>query len=164
MPDIIVQLAEFARWIGELGAAQQRSAEPFHREFVGATPERQGEMRDQWVLGHLTGQFVTPKLHGRDSKATAAEKKADMARAEALAEKVMGLSRPGSAGKCRSAAQQAAYDRARADFRYHVMKPKTSKKAEPVKAPRISREERAAWAAFVAIVGERAAVIAKTLG
>lgn len=137
-----VTYTQFAYQLGQFVRKTREMSVVFHEEFLAADSERQGEMRDQWILNHLRGQ-------GYDK-----------------ADKIMEMGRPGSAGKCRTHEQQQAYDKARGDFKYHVVRPTPKgNKAEPVKAPRISREERAAWAAFVATVGaERAAVVAKTLG
>jgi hypothetical protein len=95
-------------------------------------------MRDLWILNYLMGSLAI---------------------AEPKAQKIVEAKRTE-----RSSAHQQAYDRARGQFAYHIVRA-VSKKGEPVKAPRISREERAAWAQFVATVGaERAVLIAKTLG
>lgn len=109
---------------------------PQHKVYVAATAVQRREMKISWVREHLLGQ-------GFDE-----------------AEDLIKKSRPGSAGKCRTDDEQAAYDAARQHFRYHIMRPD-----KPDKAQRINRQERAAWAEFVKAVGnDRATLIAKALG
>lgn len=133
----LISMNEFAHNLGQHVRLTRDASLPLHNIYVAAEPEQQGEMRVSWLLNHLTGQGYTPKQ----------------------AESVCAASR-----NDRSAEQQRDYDKARGDFTYHIVR-SVSAKAEPAKAPRISREERAAWAAFVATVGaDRAALIAKTLG
>jgi hypothetical protein len=130
--------AQFAFTYGQTDRLTHEATLHWHREYTKMEAEQQGEMRDQWILNYLMGSL--------DVAEPKAQKIVDAKRTE------------------RSSAHQQAYDRARGQFAYHIVR-KTSAKAEPAKAPRISREERAAWAAFVATVGaDRAALIAKTLG
>jgi hypothetical protein len=130
--------AQFAFTYGQTDRLTQDATAHWHREYTKMEAEQQGEMRDQWILNYLMGSLDI---------------------AEPKAQKIVEAKRTE-----RSSTHQQAYDRARGQFAYHIVR-KTSAKAEPAKAPRISREERAAWAAFVATVGaDRAALIAKTLG
>ena len=140
----LLTIAQFANLLGQQYRKTLEASEPFHKLYGAATPEDQREMRDTWILNHMLGQ-------GLDKAAA-----------------IMERSRPGSAGKCRTKAEQQAYDRARTDFGYHVVRAKkSSAKAESAKAPtkvRVTREERAAWDAFVERVGgERAGIIAAAL-
>ena len=130
--------AQFAFAGGKFDRLTHEATTHWHREYTKMQPERQREMRDLWILNYLMGllEIAEPK----------AQKIVDAKRTE------------------RTAAHQKAYDRARKQFDYHIVRA-VSKKGEPAKAPRISREERAAWERFVASVGaERAVLIAKTLG
>lgn len=84
---------------------------PFHKAYVGATPEQQQDLRHRWMRGHLMGALQIT------------EKSAD---------RILSRSRTE-----RSAAHQAAVKAASADFNYHVIrdyKPEgaTRAKADPV--------------------------------
>jgi hypothetical protein len=130
--------AQFAFAFGQSDRLTHEATAHWHREYTKMDAPQQGEMRISWLLNYLMGSLDI---------------------AEPKAQKIVDAKRTD-----RTAAHQQAYDRARGQFAYHIVRA-VSKKGEPAKAPRISREERAAWAAFVATVGaERAALIAKTLG
>lgn len=137
MPKQLISMNEFARRLGEHARLTRDASLPLHEGYVAADAAQQGEMRVSWLLNHLTGQGYTQKQ----------------------AEAICSASRTE-----RSAEAQRDYDKARQDFAYHIVRKTKSNKAEE-KKPRISREERSAWAAFVSTVGaDRAALIAKTLG
>jgi hypothetical protein len=130
--------AQFAFAFGQSDRLTHEATAHWHREYTKMQPEQQGEMRDLWILNYLMGSLniAEPK----------AQKIVDAKRTE------------------RSAAHQQAYDRARGQFAYHIVR-NVSKKGEPAKRARIAAAERAAWEKFVATVGaDRAVLIAKTLG
>ena len=101
----VLSLQQFAHKLGEATRMVQSASEPFHRHYVSLDEAGRKAMRVEWIQAHLEGQGYTP----------------------AQAESIMGASR-----KDRHAEDQKGYDRARADFTYHVVRDATNQKAEAV--------------------------------
>jgi len=100
----LINMNEFAHNLGQHVRLTRDASLPLHSIYAAAEPEQQGEMRVSWLLNHLTGQGYTQKQ----------------------AETVCAASR-----NDRTAAHQQAYDKARGDFNYHIVRKTTSAKAEP---------------------------------
>ena len=98
-----LSLAQFARKLGEATRMVQAASTPFHEHYVTLDADGRKAVRAEWIAAHLQGQGYTP----------------------AQAESIMGASR-----KDRHAEDQRGYDRARADFTYHVVRDATNQKAE----------------------------------
>ena len=101
----VLSLAEFAHKLGQTVRMVQAASTPFHQHYVSLDADGRKAMRAEWIQAHLQGQGYTP----------------------AQAESIMGASR-----KDRHAEDQRGYDRARADFAYHVVRDATNQKAEAV--------------------------------
>ena len=91
----VLSLQQFAHKLGEATRMVQSASEPFHAHYVSLDEAGRKAMRVEWIQAHLEGQGYTP----------------------AQAESIMGASR-----KDRHAEDQRGYDRARADFAYHVVR------------------------------------------
>lgn len=84
---------------------------PFHQAFTKATPEQQADLRSRWLVGHMMGSL---KVSEPTARAIGLKSRND-----------------------RSIEQQRAYDRARQDFKYHVVRESgnaTRGKTDPVAA------------------------------
>jgi hypothetical protein len=101
----VLSLQQFAHKLGQTVRMVQSASEPFHAHYVTLDEAGRKAMRDAWIQAHLEGQGYTP----------------------AQAESIMGASR-----KDRHAEDQRGYDRARADFAYHVVRDAGNNKAEAV--------------------------------
>jgi hypothetical protein len=101
----VLSLQQFAHKLGEATRMVKAASEPFHRHYVTLDEAGRKAMRDAWIQAHLEGQSYTP----------------------AQAETVRGASR-----KQRHAEDQRNYDKARADFGYHVIRDAGNNKAEAV--------------------------------
>lgn len=98
-----LSLAQFAHKLGQATRMVKAASEPFHAHYVTLDEAGRKAMRAEWIAAHLQGQGYTP----------------------AQAESIMGASR-----KDRHAEDQRGYDRARADFAYHVVRDATNQKTE----------------------------------
>ena len=101
----VLSLQQFAHKLGQTVRMVQAASTPFHRHYVSLDADGRKAMRAEWIAAHLQGQGYTP----------------------AQAESIMGASR-----KDRHAEDQRGYDRARADFAYHVVRDASNQKAEAV--------------------------------
>jgi hypothetical protein len=101
----VLSLQQFAHKLGEATRMVQAASEPFHAHYVTLDEAGRKAMRDAWIQAHLEGQGYTP----------------------AQAETVRDASR-----KQRHAEDQRNYDKARADFTYHVVRDARNNKAEAV--------------------------------
>jgi hypothetical protein len=101
----VLSLAEFAHKLGQTVRMVQAASTPFHQHYVTLDADGRKALRAEWIQAHLQGQGYTP----------------------AQAESIMGASR-----KDRHAEDQRGYDRARADFAYHVVRDASNQKAEAV--------------------------------
>lgn len=101
----VLSLAQFAHKLGQTVRMVKAASEPFHAHYVSLDEAGRKAMRVEWIQAHLEGQGYTP----------------------AQAESIMGASR-----KDRHAEDQKGYDRARADFAYHVVRDATNQKTEAV--------------------------------
>jgi len=101
----VLSLQQFAHKLGEATRMVQAASEPFHQHYVTLDEAGRKAMRDAWIQAHLEGQSYTP----------------------AQAETVRDASR-----KQRHAEDQRNYDKARADFTYHVVRDAGNNKAEAV--------------------------------
>jgi hypothetical protein len=130
----MITIQQYAAKVGATSRKMRDGADPFHKAYVGATPEQQADLRRRWMLGHITGGLnVTEKA----------------------AERI--LSRGKGAGA--NAEHIKAIDRASSDFRYMVVRPDSdgSAMAEPV---RISRAHRQAAKSYLAQFDSLSAAIA----
>jgi len=96
--------AQFAFTYGQTDRLTHEATEHWHSEYTKMEAEQQGEMRDQWLLNYLMGKL---KLD------------------ETQAQEIVAASR-----NDRAVAHQRAYDRARGQFAYHIVRKTTSAKAE----------------------------------
>ncbi len=96
-------LAQFAFKLGDATRMVKAASEPFHAYYVSLDADGRKAMRQEWIENHLLGQGYTATQ----------------------TETVMGASR-----KDRHADDQRNYDKARADFTYHVVRDATNQKAE----------------------------------
>jgi hypothetical protein len=101
----VLSLQQFAHKLGQTVRMVQAASEPFHAHYVTLDDAGRKAMRVEWIQAHLEGQGYTP----------------------AQAESITGASR-----KDRHAEDQRGYDRARADFAYHVVRDAGNNKAEAV--------------------------------
>lgn len=108
--------AQFAYAYGQNDRLTHEATLHWHREYASMEAEQQGEMRDSWILNYLMGAL-------------------DLS--EPKAQKICDTSRDK-----RSAAHQKVYDRARAQFTYHIVRAGKSPKADTpaVRIPKAARE------------------------
>ena len=126
----LISFNDFAFNVGKLRKSTREASLPLHQAYVKATPEQQADLRERWILNHLNGQG----LNGGE---------------------ILPMSRTK-----RTKAQQQAYDCARQDFAYHVVrKTKPAAAAAPAKSMRISKHLRELAQALVDAAGDKAAAL-----
>ena len=123
-----VSFDQFAFNVGQQARMTRDASLPLHTAYAKATPEQQADLRTRWIAQHLTGQ-------GLD------------------AGRILPLPRTE-----RTKAQQKAYDKARADFTYHIARPEPKAKA-PAKRERVSKDLRALAQALIDAAGDKAAAL-----
>ena len=126
----MLTIQQYAARVGATNRKLRAGADPFHAAYVGADAEQRKDLRQRWMIGHLTGQGFKG------------------------AERI--LSKGKGAGA--DAEHIKAIDRASSDFRYMVIRPDAV--AKPQTSARISREARAAAKAYLAQFDSLAAAIA----
>ena len=129
-----MNINKFALNVGRMGRKVREAANPFHKAYIGATPEQAAQLRKEWMLGHITGGLdVTEKA----------------------AERILSKGKGAGANK----EHIKAIDRASSDFRYMVVRPDAegSGRTEPV---RISRAHRQAAKSYLAQFDSLSAAIA----
>ena len=127
-----ISFNQFAFNVGEHAKQTREASLPLHKAYVKATPEQQADLRERWILNHLNGQG----LNGGE---------------------ILPMPRTK-----RSKAQQQAYDKARADFAYHVVrkvKKPAAPAAAPVKSMRISKHLRELAQALIDAAGDKDAAL-----
>ena len=125
-----ISFNDFAFNVGKLRKSTREASLPLHQAYVKATPEQQADLRSRWILNHLDGQG----LNGGE---------------------ILPMPRTK-----RTKAQQQAYDCARQDFAYHVVrKVKKPAAAAPVKSMRISKHLRELAQALIDAAGDKAAAL-----
>lgn len=123
-----ISFDQFAFNLGNLAKQTRAASLPLHQAYVKATPEQQADLRQRWILNHLNGQ----KLNGGEIlPKTRTERSADETR---------------------------AFDKARADFKYHVQRPEPASKA-PAKRERISKDLRELAQALIDAAGDKATAL-----
>jgi len=116
-----MDIKQFAYNVGAMGRKVRESAAPFHKAYVGATPEQQADLRRRWMLGHLAGQGLKKP------------------------ERILSEGKGGNA----DVENVKAIDRASSDFRYHVVRAvaEGSAMTQPVRIPRAQRQAAKAYLA-----------------
>jgi hypothetical protein len=103
-------LSQFAYRVGEHTRLLKAASEPFHAHYVTLDTDGQKAMRAEWIDGHLQGQGYSAD----DAAWIASAKRTERAHED-----------------------QQAYDRARRDFAYHVVRAEERQhKAEEIEIPR----------------------------
>ena len=127
-----ISFNQFAFNLGKLRKSTREASLPLHQAYVKATPEQQADLRERWILNHLDGQG----LNGGE---------------------ILPMPRTK-----RTKAQQQAYDCARQDFAYHVVR-KVKKPAAaapaPAKRERISKHLRELAQALIDAAGDKATAL-----
>lgn len=124
-----ISFNQFAFNVGKLRKSTREASLPLHQAYVKATPEQQADLRSRWILNHLDGQG----LNGGE---------------------ILPMPRTK-----RTKAQQQAYDCARQDFAYHVVRKTKPTAAAPAKSMRISKHLRELAQALVDAAGDKAAAL-----
>ena len=127
-----ISFNQFAFNVGKLRKSTREASLPLHQAYVKATPEQQADLRERWILNHLNGQG----LNGGEILPTPRTK--------------------------RTKAQQQAYDCARQDFAYHIVrkaKKPVAPTAAPVKSMRISKHLRELAQALIDAAGDKDAAL-----
>ena len=110
---------QFASAVGFNDSMTQEASLVFHNEYVKADEPKQAKMRTDWILNYLQGNLAT-RNPDQTLKALLPESKAQA---------IMDTPRTE-----RTKQHQRAYDRARHQFTYHVVRPEstTSKQGDLV--------------------------------
>jgi hypothetical protein len=126
-----VQFNQFAFLTGKQAGMTRAAAQPLAEAYGKADADQQADLRQRWMLNHLTGQLV-----GAGAKQSDAEKKA----ASIIAK-----------GKGGGASRESIkmIDKAYADFRYNIVK-QSGKKPEQQPRVKVAAAVRTAAMTFLA--------------
>ena len=109
---------QFAFNLGEQARLTRDASKPLHEAYTNATPEQQADLRTRWITKHLEGQKLDA---GRILRKPRTE---------------------------RTANETKAYDKARQDFAYHIVR-KVKAPTPKTKSLRVSPAMREAAMAFL---------------
>ena len=98
-----LSLAQFAFKLGDATRMLKAASEPFHAYYVTLDADGRKAMRAEWIVSHLEGQGYSAEDATWINDASRKDRHAD---------------------------DQRNYDKARADFTYHVVRDATNQKAE----------------------------------
>ena len=151
---VTVNTTAFAFRVSIVGSALRKAATPIHMAYTNADSVGKKQLKAEWMIGHIAAH-----LSGSNDMREEAMVAAMTDKVLKDAERIFSLGKGAGA----KPANVAAIDRAYSDFRYHVVRAvKVVKETEEVK---LSKEEKAAFAAFVEACGDinRAAVVFKAM-
>ena len=149
-----VNTITFAFRVSIVGSAMRKAATPLHLAYTNADSEGKKQIKCEWMTGHIAAH-----LSGATDMRVEAMDAAMTDKVMKDAERILSLGKGAGA----KPANIAAIDRAYSDFRYHIVRAvKVAKESEEVK---LSKAEKAAFAAFVEACGDinRASVVFKAM-
>ena len=117
-----ISFDQFAFNLGEQARLTRDASKPLHEAYTNATPEQQADLRTRWITKHIEGQGLDA---GRILPKPRTERTAD---------------------------ETKAYDKARQDFAYHIVR--KVKAPAPTTKPKSLRVSPAMREAAMAFLGE----------